>query len=116
MRYRALDANGDYTMGKGAAQWLSNSPACVAQAVKTRLGLFSGEWFLNTAEGTPYATEILGRNTLATYDLAIRRRILGTPGVKAIADYASILTPDRRLTVVAILDTIYGQTTVTSAI
>ena len=42
MRYRPLDANGDYTVG---IPFLVNSPACVGQAVLTRLKLFLGEWF-----------------------------------------------------------------------
>jgi len=113
MQYRALDSNGDYIFGKPRNSFLSNSPAAVAQAVKTRLSLITGEWFLDTTEGTPYMTDVLGTGTQATYDMAIKARVLGTEGVSEIADYASTRNrEDRTLSVAMTLNTIYGQTTV----
>ncbi len=49
MRYRAWDANGDYTFGQGSKNFLVNSPQCVAQAVVSRLRLQLGEWFIDTS-------------------------------------------------------------------
>jgi hypothetical protein len=112
MRYRTLDANGDYTFGQQGGNFLVNTPAAVAQAVKTRLGLRRGEWFLDNTAGTPY-DEILGKGTDATRDLAIQQEILGTQGVTGIAEYASFLNATRQFTVAATIDTIYGQTTIT---
>lgn len=109
MRYRALDVNGDSTAFSGNTQFLVNSPACVGQAVLTRLELFTGEWFLDTSEGTPYSTEILGNNTGAIYDLAIQDRILNTEGVNAINQYASSKDSNRDLSVSCVVDTIYSQ-------
>jgi hypothetical protein len=63
MRYRTLDANGDYTFGQNGANFLVNSPAAVGQAVLTRVKLMQGEWFLDQTAGTPYDTEILGAGT-----------------------------------------------------
>lgn len=115
MRYRALDANGDMQFGNGASNFLVNSPAAVGQAVLTRLKLLTGEWFLDVTEGTPYATQILGKNTSATYDTAIRSRILGTQGVSGIASYSSSLNPTTRaLSITATIDTIYGQATISA--
>jgi hypothetical protein len=109
MRYRALDANGDSTFGSGRTAFLVNSPAAVAQLVQTRLLLMTGEWFLDTTEGTPYSTEILGRGTTTTYDPAIQDRILGTEGVISIDTYSSDLNrATRRLTVNATISTIFG--------
>jgi hypothetical protein len=107
MRYRALDANGDMTFGHSKADFLVDSPEAVAQVLKTRFGLATGEWFLDVTEGTPYGADILGKSNRATYDQAIRGRILDTPGVSAINTYSSSLV-DRRLTVVAEIETIYG--------
>jgi hypothetical protein len=77
----------------------------------------TGEWFLDTTEGTPYATEILGSGTSSTRDLAVQERILETQGVTGIADYASVVDPSTRaFTVAATIDTIYGQTTITAAL
>lgn len=113
MRYRALDENGDMQFGGGAGQWMVNSPEAVAQAVKTRLLLMAGEWFLDVTEGTPYSTEILGEHTATTYDWAIRNRIALTPGVSEIQSYASQLDSDTRaLSVQATISTIYGTATI----
>jgi hypothetical protein len=116
MRYRSLSATGDYVFGLGRSEFLVDSPAAVAQAVQTRLALATGEWFLDTTEGTPYATDILGRGTVGKYDAAIKQRILDTPGVLAITDYASSLDrTTRKLSVSAAISTIYGAATVSSA-
>ncbi|MBN3848615.1 hypothetical protein G3N58_17560 [Paraburkholderia sp. Ac-20342] len=113
MRYRQLDADGDYQLG-GNAVFLVDSPAAVAQAIQTRLGLIAGEWFLDQTAGTPYNTDILGAGTESTRDMAVQTAILDTQGVTGIADYASYLDPaTRQFTVAATVDTQYGQTTIT---
>lgn len=110
MRYRALDADGDYTFGQGQANFLQNSPSCVAQSVLTRLRLWQGEWFLDKTEGTPWLQQVLGRNTQPVYDLAIRTRVLQTAGVKSIDAYSSSLdAATRSLTVTMTITTIYGS-------
>lgn len=109
MRYRALDANRDMTFGQGGQNFLINSPAAVAQAVDTKLRLWMGEWFLDLTEGTPYPSDVLGSNTAATRDSAIRDRILSTPGVSGIVSFSSELV-GRAWSVSAVLNTIYGQT------
>jgi len=111
MRYRKQDDNGDFVFGKGSADFLVNTPEAVAQLVKTRLALLVGEWFLDTTDGMPWATQVLGAGTMATYNAAIRSRILDTQGVTAIAAYSSNLDPNTRtLSVTVTLDTIYGVT------
>lgn len=106
MIYRQLDANGDYQVG----QFFVNTPAAVGQAVLTRLRLWQGEWFLDTTDGTPWLQDILGHNT--NYDLEIQKRILDTPGVTEIVSYSSNVDSARGLSVVATLNTQYGQVTV----
>jgi hypothetical protein len=113
MRNRALSATGDYQFGQNDAQFLVNSPDAVAQAVMTRLQLREGEWFLDASEGTPYGTKILGEGTQAYYDQAVQERILGTPGVRAITDYASVLDQRRALKISATVSTVYGAATIT---
>jgi hypothetical protein len=115
MRYRALSATGDYTFGAGGANFLADSPACVGQAVLTRLRQLQGEWFLDTTDGTPYAGQVLGAGTRPTYDQVIRRRILETPGVTGIARYSSSLE-GRRLSIAATIDTAYGQTSISQVL
>lgn len=112
MRLRKLTADGDYSFGRGPTEFWINTPAGVAQAIQQRLLLWTGEWFLDETEGTPYATLILGRGTQATYDQAIKERILGTEGVLSIDQYVSLLTDDRKLSVFAAITTIYGGLTI----
>ncbi len=116
MRYRTLSATGDYVFGQGTIEFLVDSPEAVAQAVQTRLLLMTGEWFLDSTEGTPYNTEILGEHTQGLYDQAIKERILDTPGVVAIIEYVSVVDQNRNLIVAATISTQYGPTTVSQVI
>lgn len=116
MRYRQLDANLDMTFGAGSANFFINDIAAVAQLILTRLKLLTGEWFLDTTEGTPYATEVMGTHTELTYDLAIRQRILGTQGVTGIAAYSSSRNPQRGLSISAAVNTIFGPTTIKAVV
>lgn len=114
MRYRKLDSQGDYSFGRGKQDFWVDVPEAVAQSVQTRLFLFRGEWFLDSTEGMTWKTEVLGVRTANTRDPAIRRRVLGTTGVKAITAYSSNLNRDTRaFSVNLTIDTIYGAATVT---
>jgi hypothetical protein len=104
-----MDANGDYQFF-GNSRFLINSPATVAQAVLTRLRLFTDEWFLDTREGLNLQ-RILGNRTALTRDIAVKTRILETPGVTRLTKYYSTVEV-RNFRVVAAIDTIYGPTTI----
>lgn len=117
MKVRKLDENGDYSFGHGDSDFIKDTPETVAQSVKTRLLLLTGEWFLDVTSGTPWSTQILGEGTGSTYNSAIRSRILETEGVNSIVSYSSTLDRDKReLSVEATIDTIYGETTLTQVI
>jgi len=114
MRYRALDPLGDYTIGK---PFLVDSPEAVAQAISTRLKLWRGEWFLDTTDGTPYSGEVLGKTMARTPEVAIKQRILGTPGVNAITAFSALYDGNSRvLTINAAVDTAYGPVTVSEVL
>ncbi|WP_447874674.1 hypothetical protein [Serratia fonticola] len=115
MRYRKEDDNGDYTFGQGDNTFLTNTPEAVAQAVKTRFELWTGEWFLDVTEGTPYREAILGKHKSSAYNMAVRERILGTQGVTEILEFTTEYNGDtRRVVFTARINTLYGETTVTS--
>lgn len=117
MRYRKLDDAGDMVFGGGQAALYRDQPEAVAQAVKTRLAMRLGEWFLDTSAGTPWNTKILGKFTAATRDSTIRSRILGTTGVTAIDAYSSTFDPDRRaFAAAATISTRYGQAKISEPI
>lgn len=117
MRYRTLDANGDYTFGQGSANFLVNSAQSVAQAVLTGLKLWQGEWFVNTAAGMPWATQVLGYGTKAFYDAALQAQVKSTTGVTGLTGYSSTLNSITRLLVATISGTsLYGPFTVTVSV
>lgn len=112
MLYRALSPSGDHQFGRSGL-FLKDSPQAVLQAIYTRLKLWTGEWFLDQREGTPYLGDILGHGTQDTRDVAIKERILGTPGVVEIVKYESSVDSFRKMTVAATVQTLYGTSTIT---
>jgi hypothetical protein len=112
MRYRALDADGDYTFGQNGQNFLVNSAQAVRQAIQTTLLLFAGEWFLDLSQGVPWLTEVIGNGTAGLYDQVIQTAILGVEGVSGLNSYSSSLDPKTRaLTVVGTAQSIYGSVT-----
>lgn len=121
MRYRKLTVTGDFQFGHGAADFWKDQPEAVGQAIKTRLLLFSGEWFLDTIAGTPWGGfplndlvvrqgRILAEHTHLSRDAAIRERIITTDGVRTINNYGSSFNANTRaFSVNATVDTVYGR-------
>ena len=114
IKYRKLTEAGDMTFGQNQSNFYIDNPEAVGQSVLTRLKLWAGEWFLDLVEGTPYQIGGLGKYTKATIDPMIRERIIDTDGVKSIISYSSEINPNtRNFTVEVVIDTVYGETTVT---
>lgn len=114
MKYRPLDVNGDYTVNR---PFLADSPACVAQAVLTRLQLWQGEWFVDSTDGTPYNQQILGKPNNASQDAVIKQRILATPGVTSIMSYSSRYDAKARaLNITARIDTQFGAASINASV
>lgn len=113
MKYRKLDSDGDYSFGHGSTDWWTDVPDAPAQAVHTRLGLWQGEWFLDSREGMPWTTEVLGKYTESTRDVAIKDHILQTEGVTSIEDYYSDLNRDTRFFSGGVtVNTVYGSVSI----
>lgn len=113
MRYRKLSPTGDFMFGNGQEDLWRDVPEAVGQAVRTRLLLWLGEWFLDIEAGTPFMQGILGKYSQTTADVTIQDRVLGTQGLTDIQNYVSAIDPDtRRMTVQFDVDTIYGPTQV----
>ena len=97
MKYRALDADGDFTFG--GRLFLTNKEA-VAQAILTRLRLLYGEWWENIADGLPLFERILGayggEEVRSAVDLIISERIHETQNVTEIVTYESSFDPQTR--------------------
>ncbi len=113
MRYRKLSPTGDYTFGNGQLDFYRDTPEAPGQAVKTRLLLWLGEWFLDIESGTPYMQGILGKHSLAVADMTIQDRAVRTLGITNIPKYESEIDANTRtMTVAFSVDTIYGPTKV----
>jgi hypothetical protein len=109
MRYRKLNSDDDMQYGNQQADYWRDVPDAVAQAVATRLRLFTGEWFLDIEEGTPWQGWVLGKHTLNDAELVIRQRILETQGVLEILSFDSSENRDERSVIIsATIGTIYG--------
>lgn len=82
--------------GQQQADFWIDVPDGVAQAVATRLRLWTGSWFLNTAEGTDWSHKILANNTALSRDAELRQRVLNTPGATQLNNYSSSVNPNTR--------------------
>ena len=65
MKYRKLTSTGDYSFGSGGNDYADGNEA-VAQAIKTKLLLFYGEWWENLGEGIPMFQSVLGQTNPET--------------------------------------------------
>lgn len=104
-----MDSADDMTFGQQQANFLRDSPDAVAQVVKTRLRLLSGEWYLDLSEGVAYQVSALGTGTRSTAGPMFRTAILECPGVLEITAFDTGFEPESRtFTLAATIDTIYG--------
>lgn len=116
MRYRKLSPTGDYVFGNGQKDFYRDVPEAVGQAVKTRLLLWLGEWFLDTTEGTPYMQGVLGKHSQDLANATIQDRAINTQGMVDIKNYQSNVNQEARaMTVQFNIDTIYGPSQVDMA-
>lgn len=116
MKYRKLDAEGDYSFGRGPTDFLVDVPEAVAQAVGTRLRLYLGEWFLDTTEGTDWFGSVLGKYTVYKRDAEMRSRIAGTQHLTTIDKFNSTVDPQTRAYSATVeVSTDFGSTIVTLA-
>jgi len=92
---RSLGPNNDPLWGQGSQNFIADILA-LEQLLATRFRLFQGEWFANTADGTPYWQNILaqpiGNNTQAI-NLLLTQRALNTPFVTGVVNVGSTFNP-----------------------
>ena len=115
MKYRKLDANGDYILGNNAQGFLTGADA-VAQAITTNLKLLQAEWWENVDQGLPLFQNILGQpgtpDNIKAADLIIQDNILSTTNVKSIANFQSNYS-NRTYTIQCMVNTTFGSVAVT---
>jgi hypothetical protein len=116
MRYRKLDANGDYTFGGNANDFVTGELA-VAEAVKTNLLLLSGEWWEDTSQGVPVFKSIIGTtgspDNLRAVDSIIQAAALSAQGVIGISNYTGVFNGlTRTYAITCKITTQYGDATI----
>ena len=114
LKYRVLDKDGDYSFGSNDQDYTSGIDA-IAQAVKTKVLLFYGEWWENIGIGIPMFQSIIGQmnpEALKTSaSLLITQRIMELPEVISVDD-VEITRVGRTLNFKISINTDEGQTTV----
>lgn len=106
MRVRALDADHDWTFGKGQNDYKANLDA-VVQSINTRLNSFLGDCFFSASSGIDWFNLLGSKNALAL-NLAISATILNTEGVVALHQLSLNLDDARELTVRYKVLTVYS--------
>lgn len=99
MKYRKLDENGDYAFGNNSYDYIEKDEA-IAQAIKTKLYLFYGEWWEDISLGLPMFQSILGQvsnnNLRQTVILLCAEQISLVEGVTSV-DSISVDISARKL-------------------
>lgn len=109
MRDLALSLDNDLDVSTGDLRLLDGADA-VRQQILIKLKLWVGEWFLDTEFGTPYLTDILGKQlTLSGALAAIRASVLEIVDVRQIQGFTyNFSNATRTLSVAFTADTTAG--------
>lgn len=114
MRYRKLNSNGDYSFGTNSEDYIGGN-AAVAQAIKTKVLLFYGEWWENIGIGIPMFQSIIGQmnpeNLKVSATLLITQRIREIPEIYSV-DNVEVIRNDRTLKFNIDVTTNEGKTSV----
>lgn len=114
MKYRRLDAKGDYVFGAGSQNFVTDLDA-IRQAVQTRLLLLYGEWWENITTGLPLFQSIINQFNIETVkngaESLVSKQILSVDGVSAVKNVSVEFTL-RKFSYYATIDTVYGETEV----
>jgi hypothetical protein len=116
MRVRRIDADGDWTFGRGRHSYAATSES-VAQRVKTRLLSFQGDWFLDLDHGLPWFIRMEKPADLALLEADVKRCILETAGVASLTAFSIDLNREtRKCTIAATIIDAYGGETALSVL
>lgn len=94
MKIRNLDANGDFTFGKGLQNYLTGQ-AAIKEDIATYLKLWVGNCFWALQAGVNYR-QLLDKNQKLNLLSAIQAAILGRFGVTGIKQLDATLNPHTR--------------------
>lgn len=108
MKFRGIDANGDWKLGQGLGSYAQNADA-LALDIAARLRSWKGGCFFAPNDGVDY-TNLLEKGQQKNLTSALNNAILQTPGVVKINTLsASFDAKSRALTLVANVQTIFTK-------
>jgi hypothetical protein len=87
MRCRKLDENFDYSFGMNDQDYIDEADA-VAQAIRTKILLFYGEWWENVSLGLPMFQSFLGQ--MSNENLKMSITLLLTKRIKEISEVKDV--------------------------
>lgn len=106
MRFRGIDASGDWVFGKGCNSFLQNTDALMMN-IKTRLLSFLGDCFFDVEAGIDWWT-LLGEKNQKSLIASIQRVVLRSSNVKRIVDMNFSLT-NRKFSIILSVEFANGQ-------
>lgn len=109
MIIRALDANGDFTFGKGKSSYKKDL-AALKQDLKTRLLSWVGDCFFDAGAGVDWNSRLGKRSQLKPLIEEVRTVILKTEGITQVLNIDFDLNSDRNLTLNYSIKTVFGET------
>lgn len=108
MIFRQLDLNGDWTFGRGIANYTQNEQA-INLNIRTTLLSWVGDCFFSLQYGIDW-TRFLDTGQQKNLQIALQTAILGTYGVVGVSAVSAVFDPtSRRLSVVYVATTIFSK-------
>lgn len=109
MRVRELDEIGDWTFGRGQANYLDKSEA-IAQCVKTKLRALKGNWIINQNDGIAWFNYLDKNPDTRQLEIDIKAELQKIEGITEVNEFDILLDSETRRFLIQISYTdIYGQ-------
>ena len=107
MLFRNLDADGDWTFGKGKSNYVERN-AAAGLNIKTRLYSWFGDCFFAQTEGLDWVNRLGSKNQRDLLEADLRRIVLQSEDVTGIINFDTILV-GRKFTANFSVTTVYGE-------
>lgn len=114
MRFRSLDASGDWVFGLGRQAYAQGN-AAIALSIATRLREFLNDNFWAPQNGIDWFN-LLGSKNQAALIFSIQSVLLSTPGVNSVTSLTANLDADRKLNLKYSVTTVYGASLTNSVV
>lgn len=107
MLFRTLDADGDWTFGKGFSNLATKNDA-VALNIRTRILSWVGDCFFDMRAGIDWVNRLGSKNQVGLLDLDLRRLIITTQDVTELTQFDTV-NQNRGFTGSYTVNTTFGQ-------